>query len=241
MTQSRYSGKLWGIDFNDKNSFDDFDLVIINKELSPPPKLKIKQSVPFMQGSYDFSLINGEQTYEERELIYNFHLEETSKEMLNIKKIQLLDWLMNTNGKLKLFDESIVGYYFIAECEEVKFNEKDFHSILATKFSAYPFKISESDEGDPYWDPINFLTDTMQRLQYTVINSLQINIINQSVISIAPKITSSTNMQIKMRNITLNVIAGTNKDSRFLLLPGTNELEIIGTGSISFSFFREVL
>ena len=238
---SRYKGKLWGIDFNNKNSFDDFDLVILNKDLSPPSKIKIKQTVPFMQGAYDFSLINGEQTYGERELIYNFHLEETSKQNLNIKKIQLLDCLMNTNGKLPLFDDTIIGYYFLAECENIKFNETDFHAVLETTFSAYPFKIGESDEGNPYWDPINFLTDTMQRLQYNVKNDLKIMIINQSARNIMPKITADSNMQIIIHNITFNITSGITQDPRLLLFVGQNDLEIVGNGNISFSFHKEVL
>ena len=76
-----------------------------------------------MNGSYDFSLLYGEQTYSERQLEYTFNLNERNKIAMNIKKIQVLEWL-NDGGKQPLFDDTIPGFYFLAEVEDDDFSEE---------------------------------------------------------------------------------------------------------------------
>ena len=65
-------GKVCGIIKNNKHSYNDFGLKILSRELNPPSKKKIKETLPFMNGSYDFSLLCGENVYEERTIKYVF-------------------------------------------------------------------------------------------------------------------------------------------------------------------------
>ena len=78
-----------GIIKNNKHSYNDFGLKILSKNISNPKKRKIKETVPFMNGAYDFSLLYGEQTYDERELRYTFSLPKMDKVKLNILKINI--------------------------------------------------------------------------------------------------------------------------------------------------------
>ena len=112
----------YGIRKNNKHSFDDFGLTIKSKKIGNPKKNKIKEEVPFMNGSYDFSLLYGEQTYSERQLEYTFNLNERNKIAMNIKKMQVLEWL-NDGGKQPLYDDTIPGFYFLAEVEDDDFSE----------------------------------------------------------------------------------------------------------------------
>ncbi len=51
---------MYGISFNDKHSYRDFDITILNtRVIETPSKIKIKETVPFMNGSYDFSNLYG--------------------------------------------------------------------------------------------------------------------------------------------------------------------------------------
>lgn len=48
----------------DKSSFDDFDASVSERNISPPKKKEIKETVPFSNVTYDFSKINGELFWE---------------------------------------------------------------------------------------------------------------------------------------------------------------------------------
>ena len=70
-----------GITLNNKHSYNDFGLRIISRDIDSPAKKKIKASVPFINGDYDFSLIYGDQVYENRTLIDFFYPHHSSSKI----------------------------------------------------------------------------------------------------------------------------------------------------------------
>jgi hypothetical protein len=47
---------VYGITYNNKHSFNDLGLTVLNtRGIETPSKIKITETVPFMNGSYDFS------------------------------------------------------------------------------------------------------------------------------------------------------------------------------------------
>lgn len=230
---------MYGIKYKEKHSYNDFGLTVAAKSISPPTKKKIKSTIPYMQGSYDFSNLYGEQTYEERKLNYTFNLIAKSKLELNIKKIQILDWLMNSY-KTKLEDDVILGYYFLAECENVNFKENGDEAEIEASFVAYPFKISSYEEGRSLWDTFNFELDYMQDTEFIVRESKNINLYNNSVRKITPTVVCSSDFNVVKDNTTYNFKAGETREWKFNLNIGLNELVLNGTGSIKFIFRKEV-
>src|SRR5699024_88490 len=113
---------MYGIEFNGKHSYRDFGITLgVDKEIGYPEKEKIKVKVPFSNVEYDFSEIYGEQTYTPRPLTYTLNVLDENKinttQRINLLETRLSNWLMNSNGKQKLYDESIPGYYYLAEVE----------------------------------------------------------------------------------------------------------------------------
>lgn len=100
-----------GIKKDNKHSYNDFGIKILSRSISIPSKRKIKDTVPFMNGSYDFSLLYGEQTYDEREITYTFSLPKKDKVKLNMLKIKIIEWLYD-GIQSKLYDDQIPGFYF---------------------------------------------------------------------------------------------------------------------------------
>lgn len=229
-----------GFMYKNKHSFKDFNLTIKSKNISPPKKIKIKESVPFMQGSYDFSNLYGEQTYEERQLNYVLNLQCNSKLELNTQKIKILDWLMNS-FKAVLKDDAIPGYYFNAECEDVEFKESGSYAEITVSFIAYPFKISLYDEGNIPWNDFNFELDYMQDTKFLVIGSKTVELINQSAKKITPTVICTAPFDVIKNGITYKFNIGTTKDWRFNLDKGFNSLILNGDGNIEFIFRKEVL
>lgn len=229
-----------GIVKNNKHSFRDFGLTIATKNISTPKKIKIKEEVPFMSGTYDFSMIYGEQTYEERDLVYTFNLITDSKVLLNIKVAEVAEWLLN-GGPTELYDDVMVGYHFNAECIDFSFDEKRIDGQITAKFKAYPFKIHSNYEGRDIWDEFNFELDMAQDTGFDVAGSKKVNVVNQGSVKVIPQVICTAPFDVIKNNITYKFVAGTTTDFRFELDKGDNNLELIGNGNIKFNFRREIL
>lgn len=230
----------YGIRKNNKHSFNDFGLTIKSKRIGSPKKNKIKEEIPFMNGSYDFSLLYGEQTYSERQLEYTFNLNERNKIAMNMKKIQVLEWL-NDGGKQPIYDDAIPGFYFLAEVEDDDFNEEGGTGELKVTFNAYPYKISTRNEGHDIWDEFNFELDYAQDTKFTVENEKSIELYNLGSSRITPTVRTTSSFDVIKGEITYKFNPGVTTDWRFILEKGLNNIIIRGTGDIEFIFKREVL
>jgi len=234
-----------GITFNGKHSYKDFGVTMAKgKSIGIPNKNKIKVTVPFSNIEYDFSELYGSQTYQPRPLSYPFNIYKnyTGKVPMNMLRTQIINWLMNSNGKQKLYDDAYPGYYFLAEVEGSSSFEEDYDTgVLTVEFTAYPFMIAELQEGHDIWDDINFDLDMLQPIDFIVNGSLDVTLHNTGVPALIPTITASDSMQITKNNMTYNVPSGTSKSESFTLSPGENDLTITGNGSISFEFYKELI
>lgn len=157
-----------GITFMGKHSYEDMGVSLTGeKTIGIPNKVKNKRRVPFSNVDYDFSLIYGEQIYEERPLKYYFNIGVKSYDVhtMNNEKTKIINWLMNSKGKQKLYDDDIPGWHFLAEVEGgMSFEEYEWLGVLAVTFTAYPFMIRNVNEGDDIWDTFNFEYDVAQIL-----------------------------------------------------------------------------
>lgn len=232
--------KVYGIVKDNKHSFNDFGLWIVDKQIDPPSKKRITSSIPYMNGVYDFSELYGEETYEERSLKYVFEIVEDTKELLNIKKIEAINWLMS-GGKFYLYDDAIPGFKFFAECFDSSFTEEGTIGKLTVNLVAYPFKISTMQDGHDIWDEFNFELDMFQETKFEIENIKNIQLYNNGAIGINPIVVCSSNMEITKGNTTYKFNSGETKSWSFKLDKGLNNLIIKGTGTIEFKWHKEVL
>lgn len=233
--------KICGIIKNNKHSYNDFGLKILRREFNPPSKKKIKEILPFMNGSYDFSLLYGEDVYEERSIKYVFDFRYKDKIDFFNKKTAITDWLLNSS-KEPLHDDLIPGYYFIAECEDsIVFSEGYIDCEVTVTFKAYPFKVSILQDGHDIWDEFNFELDMVQSTKFEIENIKNIQLYNNGAIGINPTVICSSNMEIIKGNTAYKFNAGESKSWSFKLDKGLNNLIIKGTGTIEFKWYKEVL
>lgn len=234
-----------GITFDNKHSFRDFNLTIASRHIGNPSKIKRKERVPFSNEIYDFSKIYGGQEYEERPLTYTFNVVDMynhSKESFSSIKIAVLNWLLGPNEKIKLIDDAIPGFYFLAEVENgPALEEWEFDGSLTVEFTAYPFKISELEEGNDIWDEFNFLLDYAQVTEFEISGTKEVTLYNPGISVIKPKIIASNPMTIEKNNVTYNVPAGESESFDFVLFKGENTMTITGDGAISFHFRKELI
>ena len=232
----------FGITFNGKHSYKDFGLLVKERSIGNPSKIKTKERIPYSNQIFDFSKIYGGQEYEERSISYVFNLKDYDKVDLSIKRIEILNWLMQPNEKLKLVDDYIPGYYFLAEVEEgIEYVEKRFNVDITVNFTAYPFKIAELKEGHDIWNEFNFLLDVAQITDFVIYGSQQVNLINPGATIAVPKIICDSPLKIIKDGIIYTIPYGETESLDFILEPGENRMTIEGNGNISFEFYKELV
>ncbi|EMY5504744.1 phage tail protein [Bacillus wiedmannii] len=237
---------LYGITFAGKHSLHDMGYTMpAERDIGFPSKEKIIVQVPFSNVEYDFSELYGSQTYSSRQLKYQFNVVRRGNytpQAMQVEKTKLINWLMNTNGRKKLYDDTIPGYYFLAELESAANIQDDWETgTLTATFRAYPFMIAELHEGNDIWDTFNFDLDVAQTTEFDVNGLLEITLLNAGTPDVVPEIITSSRMEIIKDDIKYLIKSGVMKDSNFIFKPGENNLQIIGYGKIVFRFYKELI
>lgn len=235
-----------GITFNGKHSFYDMGFTMTGeRSIGYPSKRKVKVAPPYSNVTYDFSELYGEQIYEERVLVYRFNMvnfHELDYASVHLEASKAVNWLMNSNGKQKLTDPDIPGYYFLAEVEGgVDLEHFVTSGVLNVTFIAYPFRISELPEGHDIWDEFNFELDVAQQTKHTVNGSKNITLINAGTPNIIPTIITSAPIKVIKGNTEYSFVTGTTKDDGFQLSSGEHKLTLKGNGNIEFVFHKELI
>lgn len=231
-----------GIRFNGKHSFEDYGITMTpNRIIGRPSKEKNKRKPPHSNREWDYSRIYGGETYTTRPLVYSFNLISRTKTAMSYESIEIINWLMNSNGQQKLYDDAIPGYHFLAEVEsEADFEENWIDGVLTVEFTAYPFMIKNNPEGSPYWDDYTVL-DRYQETSFEISGNKEISLFNDGAEILIPRVSSSQEMEVFKGNRTYSVPEGESESYDLYLEPGENKLTIKGDGSITFLFHKEVI
>ena len=232
-----------GFKYLGKHTHKDYGLTMApGSVVGTPKKKKITVAVPFANHVYDFSEIYGDQIYEERPLRYKLNVAEKSIVGMHQKKVLLTNWLMNSHGKQRLYDDRYPGYYFLAEViDDADISIDSTNGVFSVTFNAYPFMIAELPEGNDIWDSFNFELDVSQNLAFIVEGELEVEIINAGTPQVIPTIDASADMSIKKGNATYDVGSGITKSFDFTFDSGVNTITIIGNGTIKFEFYKELI
>jgi phage-related protein len=233
-----------GITYNGSHSYRDFKIPIESREVGIAKKQKNLITVPFSNVQIDFSELYGSQVYEPRALSYAFTI--MNRSQLNVQyvhtiKTKLLNWLSTTRGKVRLYDDAIPGYYFLAEFDEGgSFQDEWKKGVLTANFTAYPFMIADLPEGNDIWDSFNFELDVAQQVRFDVNGSLSINLLNVGTPDVTPEIITSSTMTLQKDGVLMDVPRGRSSSHDFTLQPGDNTVTITGTGTIEFVYYKEM-
>ncbi len=209
-------------------SHDDFEASVKERKISAPKKKIIKETVPFSNETHDFSAINGEIYWEERELEYVFEILANSPEELEEKKQPFLAWVMNVSGE-EIHDPFITDYHFKGTFNEIDIDDSEIEkSTITVKFTAYPYMISNTKRTAIY----NLAeTETV------------VNITNNSSHRITPTFTSDVEYIVVKGSSSYALPAGEMTSSVFMFAPGMNTLKIRSTGesgTLKIEFYEEV-
>ncbi len=212
-----------------KRSYDDFEANVKEREVTAPKKKSIKETVPFSNKTYDFSKINGEIYWNERELTYVFEITANSPEELEDKKQAFTDWIMNINDE-KIFDPFISDYHFIGSFDDIDFDDSEIEkSTITVTFSAYPYMISNAEK--------------VFTFQLTEGEEITTNLINNSSHRIIPTFTSDIDFVITKGMSSFSFPSGTTKSEKFKLEKGVSMVKMQPAsegGTVKILFNEEV-
>lgn len=218
----------------------DYQMWLVDRQAPTPPEKQIIDSIPFMQGNYDFSDILGERIYENRTISYVFEIK--NRHYTNRKTVQtsLENWLMKS-GMAPLYDDHAKGYYYMAKCVYINTEDATGGLRVTIDFDGYPFKISVLEEGHDIWDVFNFELDVAVINEFNINGIENIDMYNVGSNSRAPKLITTANMIIVKNGMTYNIPAGTSQNESFRLDIGSNPMTVTGNGTIKFEWYKELL
>ena len=132
-----------GIELNGKHSYRDFGLCIESSVISPPMRKKVTQTVPFMNGYYDFSDIGGKVFYESRTIKYSFEIIEDNIQNLEKEKNKICSWL-ETASQSEIYDDADPDHHFIGSTDSIDWQpDGENYGLITETFLCQPFRIKE--------------------------------------------------------------------------------------------------
>lgn len=233
-----------GITFRGKHSFKDFELVMeFFEDLGANQKV-IRDEVPFMNGSYDFSTVGslGDNVYTNRAMRARFGYKSYNKAALRIKYDQVVSWLLD-GPPAELIDDNQPDLNYVAKVEQYP-SKEEFLRIgkLTVYFIADSFKKGVNLEGSESipWDTFNFEIDYLAPTQFDV-NGTQIITLYNSGRIVTPEVIVSSDMQCTLNGYTATFTTAKKKDWYFRLKHGENQITVTGSGAIKFNWRKEML
>ena len=226
-------------------SYDDFGFVIKDLYIGMPQPNLILESVPYMQGVYDFSSVGGETKYTTRDIQITLQLDRYEYFIKNIVyfNLKVVNWLNNVQTMQELKIDYVQGT-FMARVEEIGELQVTEDTIeLAVKFKAQPFRTWDLYEGHNIWDEMNFDSDWFQDTKFTVLDDeykVDIELNNISVTKAKPVIIVDGNVKVEFDGFIYTFGSG-KYYNQIWLSKGINKVKLYGYGTIEFVWFKELI
>lgn len=216
------------------------DMFLISRDAPTPEENEIIESVPGMQGVYDFSMQFGERTFTNREITYQVMLFEKNYPTRKYAEQEIKRQLMPL-GIQPLYDSHDNGYHWLGKCKSVAVEDDEEKGTLSCSvvFDCYPFAIYDNTEGSDIWDDVYFPHWIFQETKYSVNGSQSISLFNIGSKSAECELIVTGTVNVSGNFGTLNLTAGNYKDTQLVLAMGDNKLTLSGNGTIEFKFYRE--
>ena len=232
-------------EYDGLKSYDDFGFTIKELYIGMPQPNLILESVPYMQGVYDFSSVGGETKYTTRDIQITLQLDRYEYFIKNIVyfNLKVVNWLNNVQTMQELKIDYVQGT-FMARVEEIGELQVTEDTIeLAVKFKAQPFRTWDLYEGHNIWDEMNFDSDWFQDTKFTVLDDeykVDIELKNISVTKAKPVIIVDGNVKVEFDGFIYTFGSG-KYYNQIWLSKGINKVKLYGYGTIEFVWFKELI
>lgn len=225
--------------------FGDYDsaengMFLMSRDAPTPDEKEIVESVPYMQGVYDYSSLEFDRYFNNREITYQVMLFERDYSNRKIPEQDIKRRLMPLGVKT-IYDSHDRGYHWRGKCKSVTVDDDADKGMLSCTviFDCYPLAIVNNTEGSDIWDDVYFPRWVFQDTKFVVTGIREVSVYNIGSTSIIPRIIVDSDFTIKSPTNTVTLEKGTYADAQLVLERGENKLVLTGTGTIEFQFYRE--
>ncbi|MGX7244757.1 hypothetical protein ACWOC1_07885 [Enterococcus quebecensis] len=225
--------------FNSKDS----GYYVLEHDAPSPDEQEIMESIPFMQGVYDFSMLLGEKVFDNRKVTVKLYRPLTIYENRKRFEQEAKEQLM-LNEISPITDSWLDGSHWLGKCTSVTADDdQNKNSLTLTLvFDCYPFALKNAAGYNDAFDLDYFVDGVDQWTGFFVKGQRQILLINEGVNATSPVITATEKMVLITEDgETLDIEKGQNQDLFFKLKRGENHLTIVGNGHIRFNTETEVM
>lgn len=209
-----------GITINARHSYRDFGLYVKDKKIGLPSKRMIRESVPYRNGYYDFTAMNGAPTWLERSISYTFDVLEENEQAMNRKRDALLNWLMNAH-ETEIYDDTMPGWHFYGSYDGGEITDDEEASEISVSFICYPFRIANTEQRMYLKAGANTIVYSGQPVKCSVLGT--------------------SDGTIGMGGYTQSFTADTRLELLAMLMPGETEVTLTAEGTAALYYTEEIL
>ena len=218
------------VTFGTKNSYDDFGLILTDKDIGfPEPKLE-EVDVIGADGVIDLSeVLNDDIKYKTRKLQFTFTVLKGNKYWAST----VADVANYLHGKkLRIQMDFDPAYYYTGRCKINSFKTSKRLCTITIDAECEPYRLDINGNGEKWlWDTFSFQNGSIRVNAVTVNGSLQ----NQRKI-VSPTFTCSTAMTVTFDGVTYNLPKGKTQVLGIRLQYGTNYVTFKGNGTVKIEY-----
>lgn len=222
------------VTFGTKNSYDDFGLILTDKDIGfPEPKLE-EVDVIGADGVIDLSeVLNDDIKYKTRKLQFTFTVLKGNKYWAST----VADVANYLHGKkLRIQMDFDPAYYYTGRCKINSFKTSKRLCTITIDAECEPYRLDINGNGEKWlWDTFSFQNGFIRVNTVTVNGSLQVNLQNQRKI-VSPTFTCSTAMTVTFDGVTYNLPKGKTQVLGIRLQYGTNYVTFRGNGTVKIEY-----
>lgn len=222
------------VTFGTKNSYDDFGLILTDKDIGfPEPKLE-EVDVIGADGVIDLSeVLNDDIKYKTRKLQFTFTVLKGNKYWAST----VADVANYLHGKkLRIQMDFDPAYYYTGRCKINSFKTSKRLCTITIDAECEPYRLDINGNGEKWlWDTFSFQNGFIRVNAVTVNGSLQVNLQNQRKI-VSPTFTCSTAMTVTFDSVTYNLPKGKTQVLGIRLQYGTNYVTFKGNGTVKIEY-----
>lgn len=222
------------VTFGTKNSYDDFGLILTDKDIGfPEPKLE-EVDVIGADGVIDLSeVLNDDIKYKTRKLQFTFTVLKGNKYWAST----VADVANYLHGKkLRIQMDFDPAYYYTGRCKINSFKTSKRLCTITIDAECEPYRLDINGNGEKWlWDTFSFQNGFIRMNTVTVNGSLQVNLQNQRKI-VSPTFICSTAMTVTFDGVTYNLPKGKTQVLGIRLQYGTNYVTFKGNGTVKIEY-----
>lgn len=221
------------VTFGTKNSYDDFGLILTDKDIGfPEPKLE-EVDVIGADGVIDLSeVLNDDIKYKTRKLQFTFTVLKGNKYWAST----VADVANYLHGKkLRIQMDFDPAYYYTGRCKINSFKTSKRLCTITIDAECEPYRLENGNGEKWLWDTFSFQNGFIRVNAVTVNGSLQVNLQNQRKI-VSPTFTCSTAMTVTFDSVTYNLPKGKTQVLGIRLQYGTNYVTFKGNGTVKIEY-----